>query len=517
MEVGKLTRTGLCLALLGCTAAYAQRGTGDWMTSGFDAQRSHWVRSDNKISVSGLSKPGEFRLDWKTPMVNSPRALHNTTPPALLDFYISYRGFRTLGFFGASSNKVIALDTDLARVEWEKQWDVGATAATVPCPGGMTSAVTRPTGLAYPPLPTGGGAGRGSPAKSAVGEPYEGAVTLRRATPPPPPPPKPIAGAKPAAPAPSPFAPRVQWVLALTGDGMLHSMWVSNGTEPEAPMPFLPAGAHAVGLISVDGVVYAATTNGCGSVPDGVWALDMASRQVTKWESKGLYGGVGPAIAPDGTLFAAGSSGKLTALAPRSLAVKAHYDAGAPFVSSPVVFEFKGKDMVAIATADGRLHVVESALNFAGYRSEPVIQPNYDVRGLASWQDLTGRRWILAPTGKAVAAFELLEQSGRLALQKRWESPALVSPLTPVVVNGVVFALSSGELRTGDVARTVKGSRRAVLYALDGATGNQLWNSGDTITGFVHSGALAAGGTRVYLATYDGTQYAFGFPIERLE
>jgi outer membrane protein assembly factor BamB len=111
----------------------------------------------------------------------------------------------------------------------------------------------------------------------------------------------------------------------------------------------------------------------------------------------------------------------------------------------------------------------------------------------------------------------LLEQSGRLALQKRWESPALVSPLTPVVVNGVVFALSSGELRTGDVARTVKGSRRAVLYALDGATGNQLWNSGDTITGFVHSGALAAGGTRVYLATYDGTQYAFGFPIERLE
>ena len=39
-------------------------------------------------------------------------------------------------------------------------------------------------------------------------------------------------------------------------------------------------------------------------------------------------------------------------------------------------------------------------------------------------------------------------------------------------------------------------------------------NSGSTITSFVHSGGLAAGGGRVYVGGHDGTQYAFGFPME---
>ena len=50
--------------------------------------------------------------------------------------------------------------------------------------------------------------------------------------------------------------------------------------------------------------------------------------------------------------------------------------------------------------------------------------------------------------------------------------------------------------------------------ALDGASGKELWSSGTTITSFVTTGGLAAGGSRVYVSGYDGTQYAFGFPIE---
>jgi outer membrane protein assembly factor BamB len=87
-----------------------------------------------------------------------------------------------------------------------------------------------------------------------------------------------------------------------------------------------------------------------------------------------------------------------------------------------------------------------------------------------------------------------------------------------MLVNGVVFALSSGEYRPGDskvtAAQRVRQSTPAVLYALDALTGKELWNSGKTITSFVHSGGLAAGGSRVYIGAYDGTQYAFGFPIE---
>ena len=82
------------------------------------------------------------------------------------------------------------------------------------------------------------------------------------------------------------------------------------------------------------------------------------------------------------------------------------------------------------------------------------------------------------------------------------------------IVNGVVFALSSGEFRSSDALATAKRSSKAVLYALDSATGKELWNSGDAITSFVHSGGLAAGGGRVYVGGHDGTQYAFGFPME---
>jgi len=94
----------------------------------------------------------------------------------------------------------------------------------------------------------------------------------------------------------------------------------------------------------------------------------------------------------------------------------------------------------------------------------------------------------------------------------------MVSPLTPIIVNDVIFAVSSGEFRTSDAqitaAQRAQRSSRAMLYALDGATGKELWNSGNTITTFVHSGGLSGGASQMYLGTYDGTLYAFGFPIE---
>ena len=80
---------------------YAQRG-GDWMTVGNDAQRSFWVRRDAKISPETMRKPG-FELVWKMKLKNEARQLVSVTPPVLFDFYISYRGFRSLGFVGGSS------------------------------------------------------------------------------------------------------------------------------------------------------------------------------------------------------------------------------------------------------------------------------------------------------------------------------------------------------------------------------------------------------------------------------
>jgi outer membrane protein assembly factor BamB len=87
-----------------------------------------------------------------------------------------------------------------------------------------------------------------------------------------------------------------------------------------------------------------------------------------------------------------------------------------------------------------------------------------------------------------------------------------------MIINNVVFALSSGEYRSNDAkmsaAERIKRSSPAVLYALDYSTGKELWNSGKSITSFVHGGTLSGGGTQVYLETHDGNFYAFGFYIE---
>jgi outer membrane protein assembly factor BamB len=82
----------------------------------------------------------------------------------------------------------------------------------------------------------------------------------------------------------------------------------------------------------------------------------------------------------------------------------------------------------------------------------------------------------------------------------------------------VVFVASSGEFRgsntTLGAAQRAQRSTPAVLYALDGSTGKDLWNSGKTITSFARGG-LSAGSGQVYVVTFDNTLYAFGIPMER--
>jgi outer membrane protein assembly factor BamB len=493
------------------------------MTTAYDAQRSSWVHSDAKISRESMQKPG-FELVWKLKFENAP----GLTPPALIDFYIGYRGFRTLAFFGAGSDRVIAVDTDLGRIEWEKAFSSGAKPAVDrPCPGGMTSAVTRPTDSGYSVDFVPRGMGRATPAKSGVGLPHQGAVTLQdRPAPPRLPPP---AKAKPgAAPAPNPFMARVQWLHVLSADGKFHSLYVSNGEEPNPPVQFLPPNAHALGLIIYDNTAYVATTNGCGGVANGVWALDLASKKVSNWKysGKGIAGTAGPAARPDGTLYVAGVGGELFALAPRTLEPLGSYRTdGAEFTSSPVVFEFKGKDLIAVASGDGRLHLLDAGALHRGApldRSAPYSSPGFATGSLTTWQDPAGTRWILVPAGGAVAksagfaasngeirdgslvAWKVVDKGGAPAFEPGWVSRNFVSPLPPIVVNGVIFAVAGG----------ARGGANAVLYALDPATGKEWWSSGTAIASFVQRGGLAAGGTRVYVATQDGTQYAFGFPIE---
>jgi outer membrane protein assembly factor BamB len=490
---------GLLLAGLSATLAHAQfgRGGSDWMTAGNDAQRSSWIRSDAKISPERLGKAG-FDFIWKVGA--DPGAKQALAAPVLLDRYIGYRGFRSLAFIGATGDKAVGVDTDLGRVEWRQTLPSASSASCA----SAAVAVTRPTTAAFPSQQAGGGGfgPRGGPAHSGVGEAFAGAVTITAAS-------ANMAG-PPGAPGgrgaagrggPPPGFGRMPSVLhVVTRDGMLHSIYVSNG-EPSQPAARLaPPNSSLAGLIVVDNVAYVAAGQGCDAAPNAILALDLESKQVAAFrpEKGSIAGANGFALGPDATVYVSTTGGELLALEAKTLRLKSAYQSGQPFATSPVVFPHNDAAWVAAATQDGRIHLLDTAaMSAALAKSDAMSSP---VSALATWQDSANTRWLLGASAGSVIAWKVAESNGAPALRQGWTSRDLAGPLAPVIVGGVAFTASTGA--------------SPVLYAFDASTGKDLWNSGRKIASPIRGGGLSVGNSQVYLGSNDGTFYVFGFPIE---
>jgi hypothetical protein len=180
-----------CGALASSILSAQGRGGVEWTTSGYDAQRTASIRNDPRLSVQTLQKPGEFgpfKFLWKLKLEYDPKAPTALTQPILLDRIIGFRGFKSIAFVGTQSETVHAIDVDMGVPLWK--YHVNYTASPPPvlnvtndCPGGLVSAMSRPTPIA-PALPAaaaGGGFGRGGRSGGGVGEPGKGATTLATA------------------------------------------------------------------------------------------------------------------------------------------------------------------------------------------------------------------------------------------------------------------------------------------------------------------------------------------------
>jgi hypothetical protein len=540
---------------------HAQARGGEWTTTGGDAQRSAWVRTDARLTREAIQE-GQFRFLWKMKLDNESRQWSSLTEPILLERLIGYRGFKALGFVGGSADRLFAVDTDLARPYWTTQVTYAAATGGQPassweCPGGLLATPSRRTTLA--PSAFGGGNGDGGAAKSAVGEPGKGAAVLSEIRPPAVAPaarPAPGDAAPPPVPtspvlAPIPFG-GVDPLYVMGSDGLLRTLRVSDGAMTAPMVPFLPPSARPSSLTFINGVIYTSTSHACGAAPNGVWALDLtAANTVTTWRSGGAHvAGAGPTFGTDGTIYVATSTdagappspyaNSVVGLDRTTLQPKDWFATdGADFNASPVVFKYKDRELVAASGNDGRLYLLDhGSLGGADHRTPLHVTAKYsgpgEGGGLATWEDDKGTRWIaasvvggpaaglsftangLAPAG-SIVAFTLVDAAGRLTLAPAWRSPNLVSPLAPLVVNDAVFAVSSGEYRAGPPTLGAAPRRQrsvpARLYMLDAASGKPLWNSGLTITSVARA-RMAAGSGQVYLVTDDNHLYAFGIPME---
>ena len=327
--------------------------------------------------------------------------------------------------------------------------------------------------------------------------------------------------------------------FAISNDGVLHGLTTHDGLDGMQPIPFLPAGASATDLIMINGVVYTSTVNGCGGAPNGVWAMTPAAipaggtfPKSTTWATGGTASPHGPSFSADGVAFVATSSGtgqgdSVISLDAATLAVKNTFHlAGANFVSAPVIFRVGTQDIVAAQAADGRVFLLDGANLSAPLAVSPAATNpgGYKPAALASWQDSTGQRWIVSTTATSVVAWKVALNGSSATLTQGWTLGGLKTPLAPLVINGVVFAVSGGETilqskgtaAAGAAPAAAPASTPAVLYAVNGMTGAKIWDSGKTITSFVpHNSAVWNSMGQVLVGASDGTLYAFGVALDR--
>jgi hypothetical protein len=192
-----------------------------------------------------------------------------------------------------------------------------------------------------------------------------------------------------------------------------------------------------------------------------------------------------------------------------------------------VVFTYKEKELIAALVGDGTLVLLDSASLGGADHHTSLAQTQKISKGakrgawesLASWQDKSGASWVFAsisgsveqdvkfaaangpaPHG-SIVAFKVEEKDGKMSLTPAWISRDLINPAPPAIANGVVFALEAG-------------GAHATLYALDAATGKQLYSSGDAVGTYTRLAGMAIGDGHVFFTTHDDTLYSFGIPLE---
>ena len=487
----------------------------DWTTFGGDPQRSMWAKEETDLTKSNV---GKLKLEWSLKLENEGKELNALTAPVIHSQIITPRGFKEVIIVAGSSDKVFAIDADTGKLMWQKTMSIEGASKQQPgwlCPNSLNATP----------------------------------VIDRRA----------------------------RTVYVASSDGKLHAFNMANGEDKMAPVQFFPPFAKPWSLNLVDGVLYTSTSQSCNGVKSGVYAMDLnePSHPLSYYEvstaGAGIWGRGGPAISPGGKILVETGDGPyepengkysdtIMALSPKNLKLADYYtpqnrawitkkdlDMGNV---NPLVFPFKNWELIAGSGKEGVIYLLDAkSLGGDDHRTPLFRSPlyaneevNFMARGfwgaLSTWEDASGTRWLYAPAwgppasaapkfpiqngdapGGSVMAFKVEVVDGKPALVPAWISRNMTVPEPVVIANGMVFAISSGEIGTqvDNSGRLISSKERiatragnAILYALDATTGKELFSSGNTITGITHFSAPVVCNGRVYVVTLDSTVYAFG-------
>ena len=558
----------MALCLAGSAAfvfvAHGQgRGGGSWSQAGGDPQLSGFQKSEPRLTRDNI-KNAKFL--WKIKLGSADVA--EPTEPLFAGHTITNAGFKDMVVVYGPDNTLTNVDYEQGIVLWQRHIAGEVAKPNAACANGQFSAA------AVQPLPTFSlAAGRGAAgARGAAAAP----------APPPPPPPADATHRVGGNLAGGVGFGGLRAIFVETADGNLHEQELNNGWDYAPPVEFMPAGANLGAPLIVGSTIYG-TTGGCGGTANGAYALDMSTDAYHKVSfdtgSIAVTGTDGPALSTDEkTLFVTTGTGSgsgdahahsVVALDAKTMQMKDYYTQGREYTDvtaddkkninvSPVVFDYKGHDMVAAYVEGGRLALLDGASLGGSDHHTPlaVTAPLAKDGGIGSWgrlasaEDSEGTRFVYvsvrgplavdaklptsngAVTDGAIVAFKVEEQGGKFSLAPAWVSPNVENPspasiimnaarqpaggfggaaaqpaaaAPPVKAGGVVFTLSQGE----------PGKTHAKLYGFDAETGAQVFSSGDEVGASANEASISISGAHVLFVTSDNTLYAFGISYEK--
>lgn len=548
--------------------------TGDWLTFGYDPERTGWARGETKISKT--SAP-QLHLLWTLQTDTAPNPVNRystLTDPVVAANVPTRDGPKKLVFVGSHDNTIYAIDADKGTLVWKRGYPNTAKpplAASGNCPNNMnaTPVIDRQTGILY----------------------------------------------------------------FLPNDGKLRGVSISDGEDRFPATSIVPPFSRNFSLNLVDGRIFTSTTRGCANAISEVVGIDVSGseHQVTHFytstgKGAGPWGRGGIVKTPFGWLAQTadgaydpgsgrwGSSivgltkdGRLTDsfTPPDQEALDARdFDLGS---SSPVVFPYGDRTLVATSAKEGKIYLLD-AKNLGGkdHRTALYTSPRWSNDAMlfgyngmwsviTTYVDAEGKRWLLAPfygpaakdsvglfkkahgptVNGQLMAFTVEGTGARPTLQPQWVSADLDLPGVAVVANGVILILANGDrgstlipgggrggrggpggpggrgaggrggpprilplsevnpaepgferdaawraaqLRPFEEGGQKPGARysggrdttHAVLYALDPATGDEIYSTGDAMDSWNHYGGLALSGGSIFISTWHAKVFAFG-------
>ncbi len=486
----------------------------DWLSFGRDAQRTGWSPQETDINPGNAAS---MTLLWKTHLDNEPRELNSLTAAVGAEWVVTDQGMKEIVVVGGASDNLFALDAATGKLLWKKTFTAEGKPRQQPfwlCPNALNATpLIRKEGL--------------------------------RAS-----------------------------IYSIASDGKLHVLGITDGEERSLPIQFVPPFSKNWSLNLADGVLYTNTSQGCNGASSGVYAMDLKTHQINFFQAAkggaGIWGRAGVAISKGGMVFAGTGDGMydpakgnlpdtILQLSTKDLKLVDYFtppnhtyltrkdlDMGS---LSPVVFPWKGSEIVAAGGKEGVVYLVDAKVAGGGdhktplYRSPLFANEGADFAGKGFWgafataEDDQGNRWLFVPALGATAsgvkfpvsngdtpdgsimAFRIEGEAGKPTVQPAWISRDMNLPEPPIVAGGLVFAISNGEFARqskGDGALFTSAERAAkhvgntVLYAFDAATGKQLYSSGDAMPSWTHFSGISIASGRVYVTTFDSNVYAFG-------